>query len=506
MKTNKLLCYYFFVLLLLSSYLIRAAHASDLTNVIRILQVSVGLNVSVQTGDDANRDSKISMEDAIYILQVIAGLREETADEDAWKSNLGYIYLQGTSITYSGTGISVKGTTATIIAGGDYTVTGTLANGMIIVNTTEKAKLRLSGVNITNSSGPAIFISNADKAFITLTEGTVNYLTDGSSYSVEAKAALFSNDTLEIKGNGTLYVSGNYKHGIASDDDIIIENGTIIIRKSVKDGIHANNNVTINGGNLTITPTSDGIESEGDIIVNDGTVTVSAGDDGMVAATDLTINGGTVNVTKSVEGVESKGDIILNAGTVVIAATDDGLNAANNITINGGYLYSNTSSGDAIDSNGTLNINGGVTVATGGTVPEGGADCDQNVFTITGGTLVAAGGANSTPTSTTSTQPSVLLGSATAGSVVRINDSSGAEVTDLQSNKSIIRICCFTSPNLTLGKTYTVYTGGTISGGTNFYGLYTGATYSGGTVSRTFTTTSVVTSAGGTSGGGGGRP
>jgi hypothetical protein len=504
MKTKKMAWGLIFVLFLSSPYLIRIADAADLSSVIRILQISVGVNVSPQTGDDANGDSKIGLEDAIYILQIAAGLREP--DEDAWKSNLGTINLLGTSITYSGTGISVSGTTATITAGGDYTVTGTLTNGMIVVNTTDKAKLRLSGVNITNSGGPAIFISNADKAFITITDGTVNYLSDGSSYSVEAKAALFSNDTLEIKGSGTLYVSGNYKHAIASDDNIIIENGTLIIQKSVKDGIHANNNVTINGGNLTITSTSDGIQSEGDIVVNDGTITVSAGDDGLVAATNFTINGGTVNITKSYEGIESKGDIILNAGTVTIAATDDGLNATSNITINGGSLYSNTTTGDAIDSNGTLNIKGGTTVTSGGNVPEGGADCDQNTFTITGGTLIATGGANSTPTASTSSQCSVLLGSATAGSIVRITEqSSGAEILTFNVTKAYQNML-FTSPKLVLGKTYIVYTGGTVSGGTNFYGLYTDASYSGGTLSRTFATSSYVTTAGGTSGGGGGKP
>jgi len=77
--------------------------------------------------------------------------------------------------------------------------------GMIYIKTKERVKLRLSGVNIKNNNGPAIYFDDADKAFITITEDTVNYLEDGTSYSdKDAKAALFSNDTLEIKGKGVL--------------------------------------------------------------------------------------------------------------------------------------------------------------------------------------------------------------------------------------------------------------------------------------------------------------
>lgn len=420
--------------------------------------------------------------------------------DDLWKYNFGTINL-GMTITYSGTGIAVSGTTVNITAGGDYMITGTLPNGMIKVDTTEKIKLRLSNVNITNKSGPAIFISNADKAFITIVEDTVNYLTDGSSYSssMDAKGTIFSNDSLEIKGDGTLHLTGNYNHAIACDDGIRIENGNIIIEKAVSDGIHANKGVTIDGGNITISSSSDGIESEDDIVVNNGIVTISAGGDGVIAETALTINGGTIDIVKASEGIESKGNILINDGLLTINAKDDGLNAGKNITVNGGNLYNVSTSGDAIDSSGTLNINGGVIVASGANAPEGGADCDNSTFTIKGGTLIAIGGSNSTPTASTSTQPSVLLGSATANSIIRI-EQNGAEILTFKAPKAYQNML-FTSPNFALGKTYAVYTGGSVSGGKNFYGLYTGAAYSGGTQSRTFTTTSVVTSAGGTTGG-----
>ena len=60
----------------------------------------------------------------------------------------------------------------------------------------------------------------------------------------------------------------------------------------------------------------------------------------------------------------------------------------------------------------------------------------------------------------------------------------------------------FSSPNLTSGGSYTISKGGTVSGGSEFFGLYSGATYSGGTQTATFTASSMVTQVGSTSGGG----
>jgi len=195
-----------------------------------------------------------------------------------------------------------------------------------------------------------------------------------------------------------------------------------------------------------------------------------------------------------VEGIESKNAIVVNDGTITIVVSDDGLNATNDITINGGQLYINATA-DAIDSNGTLNFNGGVTVALGGNVPEGGLDCDMCTIALNGGTVVATGGANSTP-SNSSAQRVAVLGTRPTGTVIHIVRSDGTDVLTFAVSKAY-QSMIFTSATLLANKTHTVYTGGTVSGGTNFHGLYTGATYSGGSVWATFTTNSVVTTVGG---------
>ncbi|MGD8399853.1 MAG: carbohydrate-binding domain-containing protein, partial [Bacillota bacterium] len=276
--------------------------------------------------------------------------------DDAWKDNQGEITL-GTTITYSGTGVTTNGSTVKISDGGDFTVTGTLTDGQIYVDTTEKVKLRLSEVSITNTTGPAIYIANADKAFITLTEGTSNTLTDGSNYiNSEAKATIFSNDDLEIKGSGSLTIAGKYKHAICCDDDLTIENGNITVTSAVTDGIHVNDTIEVNGGTIKITATSDCFESENaDMVINDGTLTLAAGSDGVQTATDFTVNGGTINVTKAVEGLESKANLIINDGTINVVASEDGLNSKTGLTINGGTTTLTVSRGDGVDTAGPLN-------------------------------------------------------------------------------------------------------------------------------------------------------
>jgi hypothetical protein len=395
---------------------------------------------------------------------------------DDWESNLGTITM-GTTITYTGTGVSTNGSTIYITDGGDFTVTGDLPNGQIYVNTTEKVKLRLSGVNITNSTGPAIYFCNADKAFITLTEGTSNSLTDGATYTdTNAKATLFSNDTLEIKGAGSLTVVGKYKHAIASDDDVIIENGNITITAAVKDGIHANNNVTVNGGTLKITATSDCVESEGDMIINGGTFTFAAGSDGVQTALDFTVNGGTIDITKSTEGLESKANLIINAGTITIAASDDCLNSKTGLAINEGTLIL-TGGADGIDTNGPLNIKGGSIVAYGGRHPEGSFDCDKKTFTVTGGTMIGLAGNTSRPTANTCTQCVAELSGASANQTVTIKKSDGTQILSF-TPKNTGATLVFSSPSLVLNNTYSLYINGSLS--------------------RTFTTSSMVTIAGGT--------
>lgn len=181
----------------------------------------------------------------------------------------------GKAVSHSGSNITVSGSTATITAGGDYHICGSISNGQLEVNTPEKVKIYLDGVSITSNSGPAIKISDAKKIVIELVDGTASNITDGGK-DKENDGALFSNDTITIKGNGTLNITSHNAHGISSDDDVIIESGTLNI-SSRKTGIMANDDITINGGSVNVNGGTNGLKSKGTMNISGGTVIAYGG-------------------------------------------------------------------------------------------------------------------------------------------------------------------------------------------------------------------------------------
>lgn len=186
-------------------------------------------------------------------------------------------------ITFNGNasvkGVNAKadGSVVRITAGGDYIVRGNSSNGQIYVSTVteEKVEITLDNVDISCSSGPAIFINEAKRCVLKLADGSVNYLSDGGNDKIN-DGVIFSNDTLRIKGGGYLEINSGNAHGIASDDDVIIESGEYAIN-SIKSGIFAHDNITVNGGELTIFGGTNGIKSKGTVNINGGTAWVCGG-------------------------------------------------------------------------------------------------------------------------------------------------------------------------------------------------------------------------------------
>lgn len=180
-----------------------------------------------------------------------------------------YIYLNDTTAQYSGDGIAVNGGQITIAKGGTYEISGTLSNGQILVNTDKKkVKLHLNGASITNHAGSAICCLNAKKLTINSLAGSVNYLEDGGVHD-EDKGTVFSEDTVQIKGDGELNIKANYAHGVQSDDDIVINGGTLNI-EAAKSCLHSNDGIEINGGVNYCLGGTNGIKTDGYINVTGG--------------------------------------------------------------------------------------------------------------------------------------------------------------------------------------------------------------------------------------------
>ena len=91
----------------------------------------------------------------------------DSDDEDSsWNSSdASSIVLHGNSITSSGAGATVNGSKVTISSAGTYSISGTLTDGQIVVNTADKeiVRLILNGADITNSASAPIYVISAKK-------------------------------------------------------------------------------------------------------------------------------------------------------------------------------------------------------------------------------------------------------------------------------------------------------------------------------------------------------
>ena len=272
------------------------------------------------------------------------------------------------TITFTDDGVTIDGSGCTdedgviyITEGGAYTLTGSSDDASILINTDENVKLILNGVDLKSEKGPVIYGEQVKNLYIELAAGITNSLEDASEYETDSedneigKATICCNDDLIILGEGTLNVTGNYKHVISSDDKLYIESGTINVVSNVKDGIRANDLVSIDGGTITVTSEN--------------------------------------------EGIESKSLLFINGGDITVNSVDDGINCSCYIEINDGKVTVTSKENDAIDSNGgfdgCITINGGEINATGADVPEGALDADNASVIINGGKVTASGGCNS---------------------------------------------------------------------------------------------------------------
>ncbi|MGV8840220.1 MAG: carbohydrate-binding domain-containing protein [Bauldia sp.] len=211
----------------------------------------------------------------------------------------------GATTVVDGSGATATADGVTITESGVYTISGTIADGMITVDAPGAAvELVLAGADITNADGPAIIVRDASDATVTLAAGTQNSLADGGES--EFDAALYSTPSLTIGGEGALTVDATYE-GISSEMHITFTGGEVRVH-AAEDAVNANNDgvsiITISGGYVFVdTEAGDGIDSNGTIVITGGTVIALGAladmNSGLDADGGVTIDGGTVIATGS---------------------------------------------------------------------------------------------------------------------------------------------------------------------------------------------------------------
>ena len=248
-----------------------------------------------------------------------------------------------------GSTITQNDSVYTITQAGEYTVTGLLSEGQIVVDADDNAEITivLNGTSITCSNCSPIYIKNADNVKIKSEENTYNCIVDAraeaddnsvNSSSENGNAAIYAACDLKLVGKGALSVTGNYNNGIQSKDDISIKNVTIKVN-AVNNAIKGNDEVAIESGEIiAISRKGDGIK--------------------------------TSNSSLSTKG-KQKENVIISGGNIDIYAACDGIDAAYGVDVSGdGNLniytdtYSDYSEAVAADNSGSSASSSGSSIST----------------------------------------------------------------------------------------------------------------------------------------------
>lgn len=339
--------------------------------------------------------------------------RDLETNYDASKSVM--IYLNGDTVQCSSDAVRITGTTVTILDEGTYVITGSLDDGMIVVDTDkeDKTQIVLDGVSIHSETSAPVLVLQSDKVVVTLKENTVNTLSNGGSFEpiddVNVDAVIFSKEDLTINGSGSLNVNSPAGHGIVSKDELSIAGGKLDITTS-SHGLTGKDGIVIANAELKIASGKDGIHAEnnddaslGYVYIESGTFDVEAQGDGISAQTKLLIHEGTFHVvtgggsenaavkrseqwgkmpfgrgpngmgkpdqsessdssndeSTSIKGLKAGQDLTIMNGTFVLDCADDAVHSNANLTVQGGE-FTISSGDDGFHADETLLIESGV--------------------------------------------------------------------------------------------------------------------------------------------------
>ncbi|MBR0508567.1 MAG: carbohydrate-binding domain-containing protein [Clostridia bacterium] len=372
--------------------------------------------------ENAYRLTKVTGDVAVTITVAAAG------ETDTSDPVITFTDSAATLTSGSAAGVTINGTAVKINEAGTYTFTGSCANGSIVVKKgVTGVTLILDGLTLTAHATAPITCNKGSGVTIVAAAGSVNNLaddqynnddiyTDETLYPDIENAVIKCKDgsNVTICGTGTINVNAYGKNGVKGGADLYEEDAD----GNYTDTLLSTASLTIEDVTLNVSikhsykdpedATSydgDAIKSEKALDILSGNITVSANDDGIKC--DYTLNigaagtdGPTINVTKAIEGIE--GSVVnVYSGNVYVTATDDGINAANgdiadrsaDFSYNqyGGYVYVNVTNGDALDSNGSVNLAGGTLEVYAPSQGDGDPIDTEMGCTFGGATVLAVG-------------------------------------------------------------------------------------------------------------------
>lgn len=269
--------------------------------------ISTDENVSADTENNAVSEGDTSESSVVLDGSKIFSDRDYEVGYDGSENVT--IQLTGDSASCNSDTVQVSGSIVTITDEGTYILSGTLDDGMLIVNTdkTDKVRVILDNVTIHSKTSAPIYILQSDKVFITMAPDSTNTLSNGGTYTPidenNIDAVIFSKEDVTLNGSGTLIITSPAGHGIVSKDSLKITSGSYDIN-SASHGISGKDDVCITNADFTIISGKDGIHAEnvedtsmGYAYIQSGNIHISAEGDGITASSLLQIESGDFDIS-----------------------------------------------------------------------------------------------------------------------------------------------------------------------------------------------------------------
>lgn len=446
---------------------------------------------------------------AMLVLSLAAcsaqgGDKTQSGDE-SYSADAAFTFSDsGIKATGSSDGYEIDGTHLAIKSAGTYSLSGSCADGSIEVKKgTTGVTLILNGLELDSADTAPISCNKSTEVTIIAADGSVNALSDSAENNDDEYPENENAENSVIKckdgsnvtlcGTGTINIAASGKNGIKSgattdaegEATLTIKELTLNISAKVNDAINAEQLLNIESGTLNISAADDAVHS--DLVLNIG----AAGTDGP-----------TIDISECYEGLEAA-ELNVLSGNISILSSDDCLNAANSdlgsydfaMNISGGTINAYSSEGDGFDSNGDLNISGGIiAVWTANRADNQPLDAD-GTLNISGGTVLAAGGSSGMELNINAEQAYVTFSASgqliLKGNVVSIKSAGGSDLFSAAASCDAA-YAFFSSAELESGSSYSLYAGdssaaastaqtGTASAGGNMGGgMQPGAAPDGG--------------------------
>lgn len=424
--------------------------------------------------------------------------------------------IKNGNISVTALGHGIKGKNSVTVSGGTVTVTS--GKDGITSDETENEEKGF----VTIEDGEIIITSAGDgvsaETTLTVTDGVISIISGGGSANAQQKTdnmrgwwdfdnSASDDDIVSCKGlkaGKALVISGGsitidaQDDALHTDGDMTISGGECILSTG-DDGAHAALSLTVLGGKITVLTSYEGLEAnqitlaggELDITASDDGINANGGSNGFSGGFGGGFGGGRGGMGGSFGG--RRNDTNNHSGDMTPPdngnmqtppdgnapsgnpPTMPGQDAADSTTtddttdkplllITGGKITVNAD-GDGLDSNSNLRVEGGDITING---PANGGNGALDIGTenggagvIAGGTLIALGTSSMAENfDSTSTQCAFLvtMNSFGAGETITITDSQGTVLytgVTVKSANSVV----FSSPDLTVGETYTVTIG-----------------------------------------------